>query len=305
MAKATAKKVLDENGNIVEVDTQVQEIKEVADIKIEAAHKVNREPKEYIFQLINKVYHASPNKPPYPENMFIRNTDVIYDDETGTERNIRYLEGVGTIYEDEQEKLSESKKKQKPEIRFVRGILRVPSNKTSLLKFLMSSNMFDKKKKRMDHVLAVYTLLNFEEQEQQAVDAAEVRMNAMKLAMDAPVEIMIPHAQFLGVRLKNQYNEERSDKGVRVDYLNFADKNPDAFIKTYNNPLVKVQFIIRKAINVGMIDLTTTKGQALWGDTKKFIAQIPDKADTVKFLSELCLTEKGKDFYQQLKSIAD
>ena len=103
----------------------------------------------------------------------------------------------------------------------------------------------------------------------------------------------------------NKYTEDRSYKGVRVDYLNFADKNPDAFIKTYNNPLVKVQFIIRKAINVGMIDLTTTKGQALWGDTKKFIALIPDKADTVKFLSELCLTEKGKDFYQQLKSLAD
>ena len=54
-----------------------------------------------------------------------------------------------------------------------------------------------------------------------------------------------------------------------------------------------------------MIDLSFTKGQAVWGDTKKFIAQIPDNALPVKFLSELCLTEKGKDFYAQLKSIVE
>lgn len=302
MAKAT-RKALDENGNIIEVSAAPDEIAEVADIKIETPKK--KEPKEYIFQLINKVYHASKNRPPYPENMFIRNTDVIYDEETETERNIRYLEGVGTIYEDEQEHLSESKKKQKPEIRFVQGTLRVPANKTSLVKFLLSSNMYDRKKKRMDGVLPVYTLLNLEEQEEKAVNDAHVRMDAMKLAMDAPVENMIPHAQFLGIRFKSQFGEDRSDKAIRVDYLNFADKNPDTFLKTYNNPLVKIQYLIKKGINVGMIDLTSSKGQAIWGDTKKFIAQIPDRAEPVKFLSELCLTEKGKDFYTQLKTIAD
>lgn len=302
MAKSF-KKALDENGNIVEVATAPEEIKGTPEVKIEQPKK--REPKEYIFQLVNKVYHASPNRPPYPENMFIRNTDVIFDEESGTERNIRYLEGVNTIFEDEQEHLSDSKKKQMPEIRFVNGILRVPTNKTSLIKFLLNSNMYDKKSRRMEHIMPVYTLINFEEQEKQAVNAAETRMSAMKLAMDAAPEIMIPHAQFLGIRLKNQFNEERSDKGIRVDYLNFADKNPDTFIKTYNNPLVKVEFIIRKAMNVSMIDLTTTKGQALWGDTKKFIAQIPDRVEPIKFLSEFCMTEKGKEFYQQLKSIAD
>ena len=306
MAKA-ARKTLDENGNIIELSGNVPVEDGVSFLNTiqEPVKKVEREIKEYIFQLVNKVYHSAPNRPPYPENVFIRNTDVIYDEETGTERNIRYLEGVSTIFEDEQEHLSDTKKKQKPEIRFVRGVLRVPSNKTSLVKFLMSSNMYNGKKKRMDHILPLYTLLNFEEQEQQAVNAAEVRMSAMKMAMEAPVEIMIPHAQFLGIRLKNQYSEDRSDKGVRVDYLDFADKNPDTFIKTYNNPLVKVQYTLKKAINIGMIDLMTSRGQAIWGDTKKFIAQIPDKQDPVKFLSEFCLTEKGKDFYQQLKTIAD
>lgn len=303
MAKVT-RKTLDENGNLVEVAVAPQEINEVSDIKIsEPVKKI--EPKEYIFQLTQKFYPGNTTKPPYPENFFLRNTDIIFDEESGTERNIRYLEGVNTIFEDEQEHLSEAKKNQRPQIRFTNGYLRVPNNKTSLIKFLTSSNMFDKKKQRMETVLPVYTLLNFEEQEKQAVSKAEVRMNAMKLAMDAPIEVMVPHAQFLGLRFKNEYNVERTDKAIRVDYLNFADKNPDTFIKTYNNPLVKVRYIVNKAMNVGMIDITSSKGQAIWGDTKKFIVQIPDKAEPLSFLSEFCLTEKGKEFFAQLKSIAD
>ena len=300
MAKQIRKQ-LDENGNLVDV---VQDIPKDIEITVKATPK-KREPTEYIFQLINKVYYASPGRIPYPENYFVRNTDIIFDEETETERNIRYLEGVNTIFEDEQEHLSESKKKSMPEIRFVQGILRVPANKTSLVKFLMSSNMYNKKKKRMEHVLPIYTLVNFEEQEEQAINRAEVRMTAMKLAMDAPVEIMYPHAQFLGVRFKNQFGEDRGDKAIRVDYLGFAETDPDTFSNTYNNPIVRVEYMIRKAVGINLIDLSANKGQAIWGDTKKFIAQIPDKADPIKFLSEFCLTEKGKELYNQLKSMAD
>lgn len=306
MAKAV-KKQLDENGNLVDVELSgtissnsfgvFNEIIEV---------KKKREPKEYIFQLANTYYSSTSNyaKPPYPETYSIKNQDMIFDEETGKERNIRYLEGVGTIYEDEQEQLSDSKKKQRPRIVFVNGILSVPANKTSLIKFLMLSNMNQGNKNRMGGRV-VYKLLDFEKQESDALSIAETRMDAMKLAMDAPIESMIPHGQYLGIRFKNQFGEDRGDKAIRVDYLEFADKNPDTFIKTYNNPVVKIQYIINRAINVNMIDLSFTKGQAVWGDTKKFIAQIPDNAQPIKFLSELCLTDKGKDFYAQLKSMVE
>lgn len=305
MAKAT-RKTLDENGNIVDIASGVEESNEVVDIKIDTPKK-KKEPKEYIFQLVDKFYTTTSNipRPPYPETYMIKNTDVIFDQETGMERNIRYLEGVGTIFEDEQEHLSDFKKRQRPDIKFINGVLVVPSNRTSLVKFLTISNMNEGNKNTIAGSRHIYRLLDFEAQEEQAINKAETRMDAMKLAMSAPVENMIPHAQFLGVRFKNQYNEERGEKAIRVDYLDFADKNPEAFIKSYNNPLVKVEYIIRKGVNVSLIDLDTNKGQAIWGDSKKFIVQIPDNANAIKFLSEFCLTEKGKDFYAQLKTMAD
>lgn len=303
MAKST-KRTIDENGNIVEVQTPV-ESPEVQDIKIEQPVAKKKQPKEYVFQLVGKYYVNSPYRLPYPENYMVKNTDVIFDDETGTERNIRYLEGVSTIYEDEQDHLSESKQRQRPDIRFTNGFLKVPSNKPSLIEFLLKSNMYDKKKNRMSGSIAVYTLLDFEAQEEKEVESSERRMDAMKMAMDAPEEIMIPHAKYLGIKFINQHGVERATRAVRVDYLNFADKNPEAFIKSYNNPLVKVNYIVSNASKLGLIDTSSIKGQALWADTKKFIAQIPDGKDPITFLSEFSLTEKGKEFFTQLKAIAE
>lgn len=303
MAKNT-KKTIDENGNLVDAVAQVEEHTEVADIPVEIPKKKKAEPKEYVFQLVGKFYPNSPHSQ-YPENFMLKNTDVIFDDETGTERNIRYLEGVSTIFEDEQDHLSDTKKNQRPDIRFVKGFLRVPSNKPTLLRFLKSSNMFDKKSNRMLNSRAIYTLLDFEAQEEVEIEKTERKMSAMKMAMDAPAEVFLPHAKFLGIKFVNGYGVERGERAIRVDYLTYAERNPEVFIKTFNNPIVKVQYLVSKAMSVGMIDTSSIKGQAVWGDTKKFIAQIPDNKDVLTFLSEFSLTERGKDFYAQLKTLGE
>lgn len=307
MAKAT-RKTLDENGNIVELSGSIPSGDNLGfENTIEQAElpKKKKEPKEYIFQLIEKFYTSTSNypRPPYPETYLIKNTDVIYDEESGTERNIRYLEGVSTVYEDEQEHLSDSKKRQRPDIKFINGILRVQSNRTSLLKFLLLSNMNDGNSNTIHGTRKIYKVIDFDAQEQTAINNAEIRMDAMKMAMEASVETMIPHAQYLGVRFKNTYGEDRGDKAIRVDYLDFADKNPDAFLKSYNNPLVKIEYAIRKAIALDLINLHSVKGQAIWGDTKKFIAQIPDRKDPNKHLADFALSDSGRDFYSQLKSM--
>ena len=300
------KKTIDQEGNIVEVEKAVEENAEVKDIKVDLPSKpVKKQPKEYVFQLIGRFYTNTPGKLPYPENFMIKNTDIIFDEESGTERNIRYLEGVSTIYEDEQDHLSESKQRQRPDIRFVNGFLKVPSTKTSLIEFLTKSNMFDKKQNRMSGPAPIYTMLDFEAQEEKEVERTERRMDAMKMAMEAPEEIMIPHAKYLGIKFINTHGVERTTRAIRVDYLNYADKNHETFIKTYNNPIVKVEYLISKAVKVGMIDIGAIKGQAVWGDTKKFITQIPDGKESISYLSEFALTEKGKDFYSQVKALAD
>jgi hypothetical protein len=305
MSKSTKKQTIDANGDIVDVIDTPNQIEEVADIKVEAPKKQVKKPEFYVFQLTQKFYVTSPGKLPYPENWLVKNADIIYDEETGTERNIRYLEGVSTIWEDEQEHLSEQKKRSRPDIRFVNGYLRVPANKPSLLEFLMKSNMNESNKNRMAGTKSLYKLLDFQAEEDKNLEKAETRMQAMKIAMEAPLDMMIPHAKYLGIKFTNNQNVERGDKAIRFDYLDVADKKPDMFIKTYNNPLVKIQYIVQKATASGLVDTSSVKGQAIWGDSKSFIAQIPDGKAPIEFLSEFCLTEKGKEFYSQIKHMVN
>lgn len=165
--------------------------------------------------------------------------------------------------------------------------------------------MNESNKNRMAGTKSLYKLLDFQAEEDKNLEKAETRMQAMKIAMEAPLDMMIPHAKYLGIKFTNSQNVERGDKAIRFDYLDIADKKSDMFIKTYNNPLVKIQYIVQKAMNSGLVDTSSVKGQAIWGDSKSFIAQIPDGKSPVEFLSEFCLTEKGKEFYSQIKHMVN
>jgi len=303
MAKAK-KQTIDAEGTIVDVEVSTPESTEAAIFIPEPTKKKDKPVSYYEFELVEKFQVTTVGaRVPFPENYMIKNTDVIYDTETQSERNIRYLEGVGTIFADEQEHLSEQKKKQRPEIRFVWGRLRVPAQKTALIDFLLKSNMNKANPNRFQEQRAIYTLIDNAAIEEKNFKKLENEMNATEMAKVAPYEIMLPHAQYLGVAVRDENRDFLSERGLRIRYYDAAKKNPELFLKSYNNPLILAKFVIERAIEAGLINLSQVKGQAIWSDTKAFIAQIPDGKQPTEFLAEFCLTEKGRDFYLEIKSL--
>lgn len=303
MAKAK-KQTIDADGNIVEVEVATEQSQEAATFIPEPVKK-KKEKQWYEYELVDKfqVNTVGSTRPPFPENYLIRNTDVVYDHVTGTEREIRYLEGVNTIWVDEQEKLSDSKKKQRPEIRFVWGRLRVPAQKTALVHFLEVTNMNKGNKHRLPESRAIFKLIDEEAIEQANYKKFESEMNATELAKSAPYDIMLPHAKYLGINIKDKEGNFISEIALRPLYYNMANKMADLFLKTYNNPTVLSKFIVDRAVEKNLVNLTHVKGQAVWTETKTFIVQIPDGKKPAEFLAEYCLTEKGRDFYIELKSM--
>ncbi len=301
MAKAK-KQTIDADGNIVEVEVTTEQSQEAATFIPEPVKK-KKEKQWYEYELTEKHFVPGNTRPPFPENYIIKNTDVIFDHVTGTEREIRYLEGVNTIWVDEQEKLSDSKKKQRPELRFVWGKMRVPAQKTALVHFLNVSNMNKANPHRMPESRAIFKLIDEDAIEQANYKKFESEMNATELAKTAPYDIMLPHAKFLGINVKDKEGNFVSEIALRPLYYNIANKMADTFIKTYNNPSVLSKFIVDRAVERNIINLTHIKGQAVWSDTKGFIVQIPDGKKPAEFLAEFCLTEKGRDFYVEIKSM--
>lgn len=303
MAKAK-KQTIDADGNIVDVEVSTPESTEASIFIPEEPKKKPKQVQYYEFELVEKFQVNTVNQRfPFPENYMIKNTDVIYDPVTNSERNIRYLEGVNTIWVDEQEHLSEQKQKQRPEIRFVNGRLRVPFQKTALIEFLFKTNMNKANPHRLPENRAIFTLIDNEAIDKKNFEKLENEMNATETAKTTPYEIMLPHAQYLGVAVKDQNNDYLSERSLRIKYYDVAKRMPDVFLKSYSNPIILAKFVIDRAVEAGLINLGLVKGQAIWSDTKAFIAQIPDSKNPVEFLSEFCLTEKGRDFYLEIKSL--
>ena len=303
MAKAK-KQTIDADGNIVDVEISTQESIENSMFIPTNVKKKIKEVKYYEFELTEKFQmNTVGSNIPFPESYMIRNTDVVYDPGTKQERNIRYIEGVGTIWADEQEHLSEQKQRQRPEIRFSWGRLRVPSQKTALLEFLFRTNMNKANVNRLPESRSVFTLIDNQAIEDKNFEKLESEMNATEMAKVAPYEIMLPHAKYLGVKVVDDAGDLLTERSLRIRYYDIAKRNPVLFLKSYNNPLILAKFVIDRAIEAGLINLTQNKGQAVWSDTKSFIAQIPDGKKSAEFLAEFCLTEKGKDFYLDIKSL--
>lgn len=304
MAKAI-KKTIDADGNIVDAEVQTQQSSEASIFIPEETPKKKKQKQWYEFELTERfqVSTIGSTYPPFPENYLVRNTDVIYDHITGTEREIRYLEGVNTIWVDEQEGLSENKTKQRPEIRFVYGRLRVPAQKTALIHYLTVTNMNKNNPHRLPESRAIFKLIDEEAIENANFKKFENQMNSTELAKTTAYEAMLPHAKYLGINVKNKDGEFLSETALRPLYYNIANNVPELFLKSYNNPVILSKFVIDRAIEKNLINLSKIKGQAIWSDSGSFIAQIPDGKKPDEFLAEFCLTEKGREFYLEIKSM--
>lgn len=291
---AKAKSILSEDGEIIEIEQPVE--------KQEVKRK--RQPSEFVFQLLGN-FRNPDGTLSFPPSFNLRNRSVVFDEETSRERATRYLEGISTIWQDEQDSLPETLQNRRPNILFKDGFLRVPSTKPTLVEFLLKNDQYEKKKNRMDkYAPATYTMINYEEAEEEQLKKSESKLEAMKLAMNASEQEMLAHAKFLNVKFSYETGEPRSENAIRSDYVTKAQNNPDLFLKTINNPVVKAKFMVGKAMENNLITIAHVRGQAHWRQTKLLIAQIPDTADAAKFLSEFALTEKGSGFYDKLKELS-
>jgi hypothetical protein len=150
-----------------------------------------------------------------------------------------------------------------------------------------------------------YTLVNTAEVESDELKKEEKRLRAINFAMNASVEDMLIHAEYLGIVMTNEFGEPKTMAKVRVEYANKAGTNPDGFMNTAGTTVSKIQFFVKKAMSDGHIDVTTKKGYAVWVNTDTVICEIPFGKKAVEAISEFAMskTKEASMFYERIKSI--
>lgn len=294
--------------NIVAQKPQIKEFEDDDTVQLKKmAQKVQdkvkaqqREPEMYVF----KLHTPAGQKPKAYESVV--NEMPVFDTASNSVRTIRLIRGASSIWMDEQEGFTPQYiQRNKQDIVFNNGYLRVPRTNRTLLNFLLNSDDYDKKENRMRNKRAKFTLVNSNELEAEELKKEEKRLRAINFAMNASVEDMLIHAEYLGIGMDNEFGEQKTMAKIRVEYANKAGANPDSFMNSAGTTLSKVQYFVKKALAEGLIDTSTKKGYAIWTESEAVICDIPFGKKHYEAISEFAMskTKEGSQFLDRVKNL--
>lgn len=138
----------------------------------------------------------------------------------------------------------------------------------------------------------------------QAAEEDDRIMKAMQLAYTVPIEEVIPHAKYLNIPFEDEMGVPLEPDALRTAYARYAKSNATKFLNSIHSPIVKTAFLIKKAIDTGLIDLGKQRGAAYWTDGG-FITALPEGRDAVEYLIEFAQVygEAGAAFASQLREL--
>lgn len=277
--------------------------------KTTATEKLELRDGSYLFQLTNRIVPNVPGGSPFQPKKQLQNTHIVFDEDTNRVRSVRVIDGVDSIFVDEQ---IEKKIDEKWAIEnswapvFIQGVLRLayPQDRNKITAMLMLDGCKSKMVKRNPGANALFELVNTEQGAKTELDFFFVRKKAEDAAFEAIKNYpsIIAHAKHLGIPFMDG-SRERLESEIKADYLRKASTDPVTFSKFLDNPLVILGYELQQAIADGTVNVTEKKGTAIWGATKVDICEIDLTRNPLDSLVEYATSAEGKKFLDQLKKV--
>jgi hypothetical protein len=186
---------------------------------------------------------------------------------------------------------------------FSEGRLVVSALDTNTVEYLMLCSDFEGCEKPAQNRKTRYKLLDTEAAEAKELERKKKQKDAVDMAWKSNMADLIVHYTYLGGSLYNAQGEEKSENGLRSDYVKKAEEQYELFLKTVSNPVVKMHMLVKKAFEKTVI--IYIDGQCLWADTQAYICQVPVsyQSNVAGYLAELMLTNDGKAIRSRLESM--
>ena len=227
----------------------------------------------------------------FPIVYMLKAEDIIFDEEKGVNRKIRYIPGESSIFEDEQKEGS----KVKSPITFSNGFLMVDYTNPTLKKFLEMCNLNSSNPNRMSGIPATFKLMDYEKAAQEKLEKSVKSMDALKLVFELPLDKLIGYAQVLGVRVDKTTDE------IRYDMKVLAEKDPEKFITGLDDPKMEIKQTLIRAKDHNIIDWNAQQVMWVQGDKRPVITNVPLGVKPVDFLADKCMTDSGSSIMDQIK----
>ena len=234
------------------------------------------------WEIKDRVYYLKGNKKPLSRSIKAANV-YYFDKELGYERELKYCQNQKTSFVDEM------KGDQRLEhIIFRSGVLYVEKEKTVLQKLL---SLYHPHK---DKIYYEYKPAKLAEEE---IDILDMQVDALVAARNVDIDM----AEAIMRAEKGSEVSKLSSKELRRDLLVFARNNPKLFLELADDENVMLRNFGIKAVEAGILRLSTDQRNFLWGSNGRKLMVIPFDEHPYTALAHWFKTDEGMEIYSNIE----
>ena len=239
-------------------------------------------PKKTSWEIKDRVYNLKGSKKPISYSM--KSSGIYYfDEEKGYERELKYCENQKTPF------IDEMKGDQRlAHIIFRNGTLFVEKEKTTLQKLLSLYHPYKDK---------VYEEYNPIKEATDDIQILELEADAILMARQIDIDLA---EAIMRVEVGSKVSE-MSSKELKRDLLLFARNNPALFLELAADDNVQLRNFGIKAVELGIIKLSSDQRNFLWGSNDRKIMTVPFDEHPYTALAHWFKTDEGMEIYANIE----
>ena len=212
-----------------------------------------------------------------------QNNITIFDKEKGYNREIRYCPAERSVYRDEQSEVA-----RREQIVFRDGLLSVPETDPILLEYLRlhPDNKVNGGKR--------FNEVNNEVDAEKELEREFMLHDAIAKIKVSGIDELIPVALSYGI------SADLSSIEIKRALLQQAKGNPEKFMQSFNNPMVKMRADVVTALDFQI--LKQSVDGMYWYDSNTLIMPTPVGQDTLDVFVRFLTTDKGNPVRNEIES---
>jgi hypothetical protein len=234
------------------------------------------------WEIRDRIYKLSGGQKPL-SHWFKSKGLYYFDEEKGYEREIAYSENQKTVFVDEMKGDI-----LRGRIIFRHGILHVPRNKVTLQKMLSIYHPQSGK---------AWSEVSEKKKATSELETINVELDAMLTARNLDIDMA---EAVMRVEVGSKVSE-MSSKELKRDLLLYAKRSPKLFLELVNDDNVMLRNFGIKAIELGIIKLSSDQRTFNWGTNDRKLMTVPFDEHPYSALAAWFKTDEGMEIYSNIE----
>ena len=234
------------------------------------------------WEIRDRAYYLKSKRKPLSRSIKTSNL-FWFDEEKCYEREIKYCQNQRTVFVDEMQG-----EQRLEHVVFRNGVLFVPKEKTVLQKLLSLYH---------PHRDTIYYEHKPEVIAETEIETLEMEADAILMARQMDIDM----AEAIMRVEKGSSVSSMSSKELKRDLLVFARNNPRLFLELANDDNVQLRNFGIKAVEGGIIKLSSDQRYFMWGSTDRKIMTVPFDEHPYSALAQWFKTDEGMEIYSNIE----